>query len=247
MRKTIRLSGRRQLPQSYFDAVITKSVHGYWVELAISPEWDRSSIPSNAELKLKLVENKLVEVLSFGTIAQPRTRARLNGQGFRAPSCQVRVVSREEDRKGLLLASTNSWTLKGQGDPDGILLFQAAPISPRLWKLEIRSDEHPILYIDEQIPNAALWAKSDPVFTACVLPQVASSILRSVLDSGERPEQGWDADWIEWARAFSPSANPPFGKDEEERATWVDDVVEAFSRTHDFLRIAIDSIEAKQQ
>lgn len=245
MRKTIRLSGRRQLQKSHFDILVASSGKDHWVELSISPEWDRSIFSPDAEIRLKLVENKLVEILRFGTVGQSLSKASLCSQSFRAPSCQIRVVSREPDTDGLLLASTNSWTLKSEGDPEGILLFQAASISPRLWKLEIRSDEHPVLYIDEQVPNAALWAKSDPFFTACVLPQVASLILKSVLDGGEPPDDGWESDWISWAQSLCPGCKPPFSADEDERLAWIDDVVDAFCKVHNFLGSAVEVLEAK--
>lgn len=143
---------------------------------------------------------------------------------------------------GLLLGSTNSWTLRAAGDPEGILLFQAADIRPRLWRLELRTDEHPILYIDERVTDAALWARSDPVFTACVLPQVAATVLRAMLENGEFDGDGWESDWAEWARQLVPGSIPPFNADADTKSIWIDDVIDAFLRAHKLSEAAISKL-----
>lgn len=242
MRKSIRLTGRKQLPKSYFEVSLSSDGPAAGVSLKVSDAWNRSSFPPESEIRVKLVENKMVEVLSFGTLRAPQTFQPLSSRGFRAPSCQVRIVNRGSQMDGLLLGSTNAWTLKAAGDPEGILLFQAADIRPRLWKLELRTDEHPILYIDERIPDAALWARSDPVFTACVLPQVAANVLAAVLEYGEPDGDGWESDWAEWAKQLVPGSRLPFNADADAKSIWIDDVIDAFSRMHKFSESVISKL-----
>ena len=206
MRRNIRLTGRRQLPQTAF-AVQLADVAGKRVAtLSIRDPQELRAFPPEAEIRVKLAENKLVEVLRFGTVARPVTSARLREESFRAPSCQVRVVNRNGASTGMLLGSTNPWTLKTGTEPDGILLFQPANIQPLLWKLDIRDsgEEQPILYVDERIPDASIWARSDPLFAACVLPGVVSEIMRRILSQGSAPEDGWEADWLAWNDSVPP-------------------------------------------
>lgn len=245
MRKSIRLTGRKQLQQSNFTVSLAGEGAQIALRLDIADDWDRSKLPPDAEIKIKLVENKFVEVLHLGTIALPAKTAPLTNSSFRAPSCQLRIVSRDEHSNGLLLASTKAWTLKSAGDPEGILLFKPADIQPRLWKLEIRAQEHPILYVDERIPNAAHWAKTDPVFAACVLPHIVSEVLREVLAAGDITEGTWEADWVRWAETFVPGSSPPFDGDDLERDSWVDDLVDAFSRRHELARKVILTLEGE--
>jgi hypothetical protein len=190
--------------------------------------------PADAEIRVKLAENKLVEILRFGTIARPTISAEILEGSFRAPSCQVRIVSRSTPDVGKLLGSTSPWTLKTGGDPDGILLFQPANIQPLLWKLDIRDsgEELPILYVDERIPDASIWAKSDPIFTACVLPSVIAEIMRRVL-LGAPPEDGWELDWIKWAGSLMPGSDPPFGASSAEQLDWIEQLIVTFAQRHD--------------
>lgn len=235
MRRSIRLTGRRQLPQGSFGVQLADVGDRRVATLTIRNPADLKGFPPDAEVRVKLAENKLIEVLRFGTIAKPLASANLVETSFRAPSCQVRVVSRDGASTGMLLGSTNQWTLSNGGDSDGILLFQPADIAPRLWKLDIRdsSDEQPILYVDERIPDASIWAKSDPLFAACVLPHVVSETMRKVLSSPSSPEDGWEADWLAWASALMPGSKPPFSGSEGDKAEWIDELIAAFSRRHE--------------
>jgi hypothetical protein len=234
MRRNIRLTGRKQLAKSSFGLSFSDN-SGKLVAMFSTIDPDvLHGFPSESEIRVKLTENKLVEVLRFGTVAGPISSAELNEKSFRAPSCQVRVVGREVAANGKLLGSTDTWTLRDGGDSDGILLFQASNIAPRLWKLDIRDsgDEQPILYVDERIPDAALWAKSDPLFAACVLPHVVSEIMRKVLSLPGSPEEGWEFDWVTWAFTLMPGKKPPFGGPDEDKAKWLDDLISSFANRH---------------
>lgn len=232
MRKTIRLTGRKQLAQSAFDFRFSK-LNGESVgTLAIKDQTELQGFPPNAEIRVKLTENKLVRVLDFGTVSHPAPSAKVDSDTFRAPSCQVRVVNRAEDREGMLLGSTRTWTLTSAGEPDGILLFQPAPIAPRLWKLDIRDEGQPLLYIDEGITDAGLWARTDPIFAACVLPAVVTELMRTILHSDGPPESGWEADWIRWADELMPTTEPPYNGSAKEQKSWIDDLIDAFASRH---------------
>lgn len=244
MRKSIRLTGRRQLPQTAFAVQLTDVAGKRVATLALRDPQQLKTFAPDAELRVKLAENKLVEVLRFGTIARPVTSAQLSEQSFRAPSCQVRVVCGNGATTGMLLGSTNPWTLKTGNEPDGILLFQPADIKLLLWKLDLREsgDEQPILYVDESIPDAAIWAKSDPIFAACVLPTVVAEIMRKILQLASAPEDGWEADWLTWAAALMPGSKPPFAADMAERELWIRELIETFAHRHDFAGQALAAL-----
>jgi hypothetical protein len=235
MRKTIRLTGRRQLAQNAFDFRFGELNGRSVASLAIADPTAVRGFPPTSEIRVKLTENKLVRVLTFGTIAKPVTVADVDSDIFRAPSCQVRIVNRAQDRDGMLLGSTREWTLTSGGEPDGILLFQAAPIAPRLWTLDIRDQEPPIIYIDESIPDAGMWARTDPVFGACVAPAVVTEIMRAILEAKEAPEGGWEEDWMTWVFELLPNTKPPFGGSYEEKSKWIDELLDAFAARHNFV------------
>jgi hypothetical protein len=244
MLKTIRLTGRRQLPRSAFDFRFSE-VNGRPVAtLAIANPSALRAFPANSEIRVKLSENKLVQVLAFGTVGRPSTVADIETGVFRAPSCQIRIVNRATNNDGMLLGSTRQWTLSSGGTPDGILLFQPAAIAPRLWSLDIRDQEQPILYIDENIPDASLWARTDPVFAACVLPSVITEVMRAILELDEVPEGGWEADWLNWAATLM-QGNAPFKGTWDEQTRWISELVDAFAHRHDLAGRVLSALAPK--
>lgn len=249
MRRNIRLTGRRQLAKTSFTLSLADNGSVRSLQCLVRDPSELKGFPPGSEIRVKLFENKLVEVLSFGTISNPNTSAELKEQSFRAPSCQVRIVSRGGEADGKLLGSTSSWVLRSGGDPDGILLFQPAPIAPRLWRLDIRPGgaELPILYVDERIPDANLWASSNPLFLAAVLPHVVVEVMREILKHDSFPEEGWALSWATWALTLLPGSEIPFDDVEEEQEKWIDNLVSAFA--HRFTlsdRVLAAMVETKQ-
>ena len=231
MRSTIRLSGRRQLAVGDFDFEF-KEINGkLFATLAVLNPDVQKHFPGDAEVVVKLTENKLVEILRFGTLGDTSPTVELKQNSLMAPSCQIRFVNRAEPDRGRLLGSTKSWTYKSDGASDGILLFQTAKTAPRLWRLDVRAEEYPILYIDERIPDAALWAKSDYTFMACVLPQVVTKIFQDIFASAERPEGGWRGEWVSWAEKLMPGSLPPY-LDEDKQNEWIENLIDSFCGKH---------------
>ena len=246
MRRTIRLTGRRQLPVSAFSFRIDEEGDQQLAAFEIANSDAMSKLPLNAEIRLRLSENKFVEVLRFGTVGNPQKSCKLQSNRFKAPSCQIRVVSRASETEGMLLASTKNWTYTADGESDGILMFQPADIAPRLWKLDVREDEYPILYVDERIDDAAAWARSDPVFTSCVFPHVISSIFHEILDTGSMPDDGWMAHWVAWMKTLMPGEGMPFSSDWKRRQEWIEKIIDTFSARHELADKVLSSLASSR-
>lgn len=229
MRRKIRLTGRRQLRVNAFDFQIAKVQGKSIASLSIIDPGHLKGLSSNAEIRVKIVENKLVEILRFETVGKPIVTTELTGTDFLAPSCQVRLVANSSETEGMLLRSTKNWTYKSDGQTGGILRFQPSKTAPRTWKLELREEEYPILYVDNQIPEAAHWARTNTVFSACVLPHVIGAIFRHIFETGSKPDDGWMADWTVWAATLIPDRPPPFGTSAKDEQDWVDDLIESFA------------------
>mgnify|MGYP003678286114 CR=1 FL=1 len=187
MRKRIRLTGRKQLPRSSVEAKVVEIGPKKLVSMTIANPQAFRKLPDTARVKLRLFENKFSETLEFGTLGSMQTTAEMTNRAFSAPSCQLRVVATEGDQKGLLLGSTDTWTMRANDDEDGstanegILMFQPHEIAPRSWKLEIRDDDYPIVYIDKKIPDSRTWVRNDPIFISCVLPAIIREVFDDIL------------------------------------------------------------------
>ena len=237
MRTRIRLTGRRQLPYSCVEAKLVELGSARYVVMKAAKKQVFGNFPPTAYVKLRLFENKVSETLEFGTLGAMRNRVELRTRTFSAPSCQLRVVGADAESEGRLLGSTNTWTMRADSDDadgkdsESMLLFQPHDVAPLSWKLEIRDDDYPILYIDRSIPQSKSWARNDPVFLSCVLPAVIRELFDDILVEGP-PERHWVKAWLGWAEQLMPGEKLPQPRDRNERQKWIDKLLDVFCRNH---------------
>ena len=114
------------------------------------------------------------------------------------------------------------------------------------WKVEARADgSKPILYLNNQIPDALNRAKSDPGFYSLILPGALQQVLYQFL-LNEPDEEDIEANeqrsrWIEMAAKLE--TEPPEGSDFDELSTWVERVVEAFCKREDMTNALVNHLE----
>lgn len=243
MRKTIPLTGRRQLALNAFDFQISEVQGKRVAALTVVNVSALKGMPPEAEIRVRLYENKFVEILKFGTVGKPSTTYEIRGRAFDAPSCQVRIVG-QGDKDGLLLGSTKPWTYKSDGETDGILLFQPYDTSPLAWRLDIREEENPILYVDKRIPDAAHWARTNPMFTACIFPQVIEKVFRRIFESNTaKPEDGWMVQWVQWAQTMVQLESKLFtGACDRDALEWIDGLILTFAAKHKLADAVVSQI-----
>lgn len=239
MRRTIRLTGRRQLPASCADVSFRDVGVKRLVTLSIKDPAALKGFPPNARLTLRLVENKQMELLDFGTVGTPKPAVELTNSSFGDPSCQLRIAATTADHLGLLLGSTRTWRLNSdrtpeQGSVRGILRFQPASIAPRAWKLDIQENAHPVVLVDKRINDPRTWAKNDPVFVSCVLPAILHMVFDDILSKPDPGDTEWVADWLRWADMVMPGNKPPndHHQDTKARHDWIELLVESFCQRH---------------
>ena len=239
MRRRIRLTGRRQLSRSAVNVKVVILPHKRLLALGIVDPREFRDFPGDSKVTVRLVENKIVELVDFGTLGTQRPAVELKNSSFSAPSCQLRIASTDVEKPGLLLGSTDSWTLQTESDSEvgrskkGILNFQPKNTAPRTWKLDIRDNEYPVVYVDERIPDPRGWARTDPVFVSTSLPSILSEIFDEILDQDAPSDVDWMADWLRWADILMPGKTPP-SKDalRREKKDWIDDLVDTFCQRH---------------
>lgn len=249
MRKRIRLTGRRQLSRSCVGTKVVEVGGKKLVAMTIANPRAFDKMPDTARIKLRLFENKFSETLEFGTLGELITTAEIRNGAFSAPSCQLRVVATDADHKGLLLGSTDTWTLRTGGDDDGdtardgILLFQPHEIAPLTWKLEMRDNDYPVVYIDKRIPDSRTWVRNDPVFVSCVLPAIIREIFDEILITSTPPEQPWAKDWLGWADTLMPGKAPPWTEGRSQKQAWIADLLDGFCQRHSMLELLVGNLK----
>ncbi len=248
MRRRIRLTGRRQLARSSVDVKVAVIGDKMIVSMTIADTEAFSKMPETARVKLRLVENKYSETLEFGALGKLKITAEIKSGAFSAPSCQLRIVASDDGKKGLLLASTDSWTLRTGGDDgtgtasEGILDFRPFDIAPQVWKLELREDDYPIVYVDKRIPDPRTWVRNDPIFVSCVLPAIVKEVFDDILSSNAVPEQDWAKDWLGWADTLMPGKAPPWNEGPLPKSEWVNDLLDSFCQRHGMLDLLVGKL-----
>jgi hypothetical protein len=222
--------------------------HKRLLTLGIADPKPFREFPADSKIRIRLVENKIVEVVDFGTLAAQRPAVELKNSSFSAPSCQLRIASTDVNKPGLLLGSTDTWTLQTDRDSEngrstrGILNFQPKNTAPRTWKLDIRDNDYPVVYVDERIPDPRGWARSDPLFVSTSLSSILSDIFDEILDQDSPADVDWMADWIRWADSLMTGKSPPPKEtSRREKKDWIEDLVDTFCQRH---RVA-DNLLAK--
>lgn len=252
MRRRIRLTGRRQLEKSAVRVGLSKLDSGKLITMTLTKPEAFKPFPAEAKVSLKLVENKKVEVVDFGTVGRMSTARDLKSSEFVAPSCQVRIADPGFGTKGLLLASSDTWTLKGDDEKDdensrGILSFLADDTAPQSWKLEIRENDYPLVRVDKRIPNAALWAKNDPVFVATALPAIVRRVFDEILREVHSDDTPWVVDWLTWAGALLPSQTVPIGEDSKDGwDDYLDRLVDSFCARHNLAERLLEAAKPEE-
>ena len=237
MRRRIRLTGRRQLAKSAVRVGLSELEGGKLVTLTIANREAFALFPAEAKVSLKLVENKKVEVVDFGTLGRMNTVRDLKSPDFVAPSCQIRIADPGFGTKGLLLASSDTWTLKGDDQNDsessrGILSFLADDTAPQSWKLDIRENDYPLVRVDKRIPNAALWARNDHVFVGTALPAIVRRVFDEILRAVHSDDMPWVKDWLAWAGTLLPGREAPI--EDEGPDEWLEQLIDTFCAKHSF-------------
>lgn len=234
MRRRIRLTGRKQISRSDVPAQIIDIAGKRILTLTFPEEGVFSRFPKDSRVVGVLKENKMIELVEFGTLGNMRHSVDLQNAGFARPTFQLRLVTPEGRRMGLLLGSTDAWSLDADSKTNerskkGILYFQPDGIAPRAWKLQIQDDDYPIVYIDKRIPDASTWAKTDPTFVGFVFPAIVRQVFLDILSQRAEPDIDWMKDWVSWADKIMPGYKPPYGGDYKDYDSWIDRLIESFS------------------
>jgi hypothetical protein len=238
MRRRIRLTGRKQLPKSAVNVTLTEIGDRPIVTLIPSHPKVFDSFPKEAKVSLKLIDNKRVEILDFGTVGKLRTSRELDARNFVAPTCQLRIADSGSKAKGLLLGSTDGWSLiapdpKDQANSKGIIDFLPADTAPQIWKLEIRDSDYPLVKVDKRISNAGMWARNDPVFVATALPVIVRRVFDAILSEAVPEGMPWAEDWLNWSKLIAPGLTPPDDpEDTTAREDFIEHLIDTFCSQH---------------
>jgi len=249
MLRTINYTGRSKITRDEVRITLTD-------EPGLEPSFDAEfeflqRFPDDSAIYVEAWYKETLQRFSFGTVGNvtrpaDRTLSAVDLTG--TTLFRVRVVD-ESGQIGRLLGAAEALRPEGSDDDDNsesLMTLKTKSLGSLPWKVEARNDgSKPILYLNNQIPDALNRAKSDPGFYSLILPGALQQVLYQFL-LNEPDEEDIEANvqrsrWIEMAAKLE--SEPPETTDFDELSSWVERVVEAFCKREDMTNALVNHLE----
>lgn len=249
MLRKFNFTGRSRITRDEVEITLTD-------EPGMEPSFDaefkfREKFPDDSAIYVEAYYKETLQRFSFGTvgnITRPANRGLSAVDLTGTTLFRVRVVD-ESGQIGRLLGAAEALRPEGSDDDDNsesLMILKTKPLGPLPWKIETRNDgSKPILYLNNQIPDALNRAKSDPGFYSLILPGALQQVLYQFL-LDEPDEEDIEASeqrsrWIEMATKLE--SEPPETTDFDELSSWVERVVEAFCKRENMTSALVNHLE----
>lgn len=247
MKRTFNYTGRQNIKRNHVSITLRED-RGTWVfdaDLRLA----EYHFPRNAEVWLEAHRQNLWMQFAWGTVSDMRPTPNRRLTEFDLPDgilFRVRVVQPpgQEHHKLLGEADGLNFVKVGEASDKRRPLLEPVPdtLGELLWKLDLEHEPPRLLVNIEAKPSWRDLARSQH-FLALVYPEVLRRLLTCVLIDEEwvedDEEQGWQADWVRFARSLGVSLSLSSPDQKQEREAWIDEAVAAFARRHQ-LRTNLD-------
>lgn len=225
---TIRLTGRKSLPQNAFDFEWVGNEEGVITRLSIIDYSVLAGFPADARIRVALRENKNINIVDFGTLDNLTPSVQIYGILLISPSAELRVIQSHTEEEHLLLGSVKLPKIANKGDAEGILHFQVKNTTPLLWELVIEEDAYPVLYLSDRLEekvDPVLWVRSNHLFMITVFPELIDKVFRYIFSNDSPTNEGWMTDWITWAESAMGCPDFPVDANEDQLNKWLADSI----------------------
>jgi hypothetical protein len=239
MKRTFNYTGRRKIERKDV-SVLLREDRGRWVfeaELRLADY----RFPRNAEVWVEAHRQNLWMQFPWGTVSAIRPPLNRGLTEFDVPDgilFRVRVVQPPGTEHNKLLGEADGipFAKLGEDMAQRRPLLEPVPdeLDQVLWKLDLESDP-PRLLVNKHARPTWKEMASSPYFTALVYPEVLRRLLNTILVDNQwaqDDDDGWEADWVRFARNLGGLAAPPRPDERDGRLAWIDDAVSAFARRH---------------
>ncbi|WP_300496456.1 hypothetical protein [Marinobacter sp.] len=232
--RQINHTGRIHIKRSevQIEVVETKDVPEFRANLKL----DTSRLPANADIYIEAYHRNTSQRFEFGTVAAPRDpeSLKLDQLDLSGPTLfRLKIVDNTE-QVGRLIASAEgiSPSSEDESKNESLMTFRSSPGMGNLtWKVVFEGDK-PVLCINNKIPEGKSLLLNNPMFSSLILPAAFREVLLKIyMDEGFDEEEGWQANWLSFAREIAPEelVDPD---DLELVLDWINDVAGAFSDQH---------------
>jgi hypothetical protein len=213
-----------------------------------SVNFDGLDLPPGAPVHIEAYQRYALQRFGCGTVATfslPPDSRLTELDGDLPVQFRVKVVDTAGPEGRLLAAVKGIRASNEQPDAEGrerLLPVVSRDMGELPWRVNLQEDSVPELALNNRIPGCIERIRRDPSFQALVFPGAVRSILswiywRELVDS----EEEWVTRWLTFAGAIAGEEAPKDG-DQTKVETWIEDVVNAFSRKHGLCTRLVDQV-----
>ncbi|MEW5893571.1 MAG: hypothetical protein AB1697_10555 [Pseudomonadota bacterium] len=200
--------------------------------------FDGLDLPPGAPVHIEAYQRYALQRFDCGTVATfslPPDSRLTELDGDLPIQFRVKVVDTAGPDGRLLAAVRGIRASNEQPDAEGrekLLPVVSRDMGELPWRVNFQEDSVPELALNNRIPGCIERIRHDPSFQAMVFPAAVRSILswiywRDLANNGEE----WVTRWLVFAGVIA-GEEAPKGDDPTEVESWIEDVVNAFSRKH---------------
>ena len=200
MKVRIRTTGRKDLPIRDVDIKfenIQNADDSLYSELThIKVKKNLSGLNDSDLIKLRVKQNKTLEVIDCGTISNPVVPKKDALSKFNDENESINISAMIVDAQNHLIKASFKKPikhyLKDSNDKETPISFKKKHTEPLLWDLALSEDQKPIIYLSNKI-EIIEKITADKVWLSSILPEVLRRIFLFIYD-----ENLWDSDedWI---------------------------------------------------
>jgi hypothetical protein len=233
-------TGRKKIAQVDVPIILVGDgqVKGFQANLGALAD-AKYGLPKDARVFVEAYERTAYMRFDFGTtgaITPPTGEERLLSefQGSSGVRFRVKVVDCIHDAQLLAEADGILPLTPEESEQNKVPLLPVRPedLGQEVWRIEFPEgmQDRPILLVNINAGDSTAVVRS-PAFMSLAWPAVLRQILTRILivdgQTEMDDEEDWHCLWLQYARRLLPTHEAP-PQEEEQRAEWIDGVIEAF-------------------
>lgn len=198
----------------------------------------RLGLPDQTEIFIEAYRDNTLQRFACGTVGEfslpdDTLLSEIDLEG--EPLFRVKLIDASSGTSRLLASAVNLRAVNSGEDEnrDALIRTIATDLGEVPWKVEVLLDEKPILYLNNNIPDAASHFKQ-PLFSSLVLPGVVREVFMNMFWNGAQDDSpsSWYTKWMEFGKDAAGEPPPPDTEDPFEAMEWIDSVVRKMSNKH---------------
>ncbi len=206
MKRTYNYTGRTRIEQRDVSLRLLEVSNGS-MRVRVNTDLLKYDFSSNAKVRLEAYSDTLFDQWQLEDALLPYSEHEVSLHDFTDTSGIRFRIKVSDPATSRLLAHTSIIRLTDSddiiGDSEGLLPVRLGDIGNLLWKLDFDDIEgNPELLLSNRLRGQERGLASDPMFRACVLPEMLRRILEKGLiedeASTEDSDSSWFGQWIEW-------------------------------------------------